>query len=100
MKTRIRHFRSGHPKFKKYVRDLSHKQIRPTWRSQCNGVTLVTLEEAEGEVIAEGYSFCHPLDNFNKRTGVMIARGRALKNLEDSDRHLGYPRRRSLEDDL
>lgn len=54
------------------------------WRPN-GGATYVRILKGEGEperVVAEGQSECSDLDNFNKRLGLTIALGRALKAMK------------------
>lgn len=45
--------------------------------------TAATIYGANGDIIATGFAMCNPSDQFNKRIGRDIARGRALKRLSN-----------------
>jgi hypothetical protein len=45
--------------------------------------TAATVYDAEENIIATGLAVCHPNDQFSKRIGRNIARGRALKRLSE-----------------
>lgn len=44
-------------------------------------VELLDPDYPDTEAIAIGEAVCHPRDNYNRKLGVTIALGRALKNL-------------------
>ena len=56
---------------------------------QNRGCTVVKLTSPNKEVFV-GESICHKNDMFNKKRGVRIALGRALKSIEkqESEKHL------------
>lgn len=38
------------------------------------------------KLLAQGFSICHPLDNYDRKRGLTIALGRAIKDLETPKR--------------
>ena len=46
------------------------------------GLTICTIKDADGKVIARGESHCHPHDNFVYQIGRGRAYGRALASLK------------------
>jgi len=57
------------------------EDVEPPRLSPKGGYTKVTVRDPFGGRLATGYAWCSKLDNFNKRTGLTIALGRALKAL-------------------
>lgn len=53
------------------------------------GSTLVRIVDGEGEVVALAYAECSPVDRFEKKRGIDIALGRAVKQLDEHERLLG-----------
>jgi hypothetical protein len=47
------------------------------------GVTLASIFDSDGVIVAQALAACSPHDNFNKRIGRDISLGRALKKLYD-----------------
>jgi hypothetical protein len=47
-----------------------------------NGFTVCHVEDENRNVLVTGYSFCGPLDQFNKKVGRHIAIGRGMRELK------------------
>jgi hypothetical protein len=75
--TSVVHFRDEHLEvLKENNPDLFNKR-----RESCLAVTMVTVNPenpAKPGQVFDGFAFCGEKDNFNKKLGVTIARGRAI----------------------
>ena len=56
-------------------RDLDHP-------STTGGVTTAVIYDTDGNEVARGVARCGVLDNYSRRIGRDISRGRALKNMK------------------
>lgn len=60
---------------KRQAKELG-KQLRPN-----GGVTTVSIRKGDDSPVWQGTSLCSTRDNFNRRLGLEIALGRALKKM-------------------
>lgn len=61
------------------VRVLHHRKMNPCGVSCKGGTTVVQVRTPDGTEL-EGIAVCSKKENYNKKLGVSIALGRALKN--------------------
>lgn len=71
------------------VRVLHHRKWNPSGISCKGGTTVIQVRTPDGEEL-EGIAVCSNKENYNKKLGVSIALGRALKNKNFSCRPRGW----------
>lgn len=71
------------------VRVLHHRKYNPHGISCKGGKTVVQIRTPDGEEL-EGTAVCSNKENYNKKLGVSIAAGRALKSNSFTCRPKGW----------